>query len=358
MPRVPRLSIEQRVAIVRLYFSNGKNAYLTVSLFRREYPNYRTLCSSTVLRVVSKFVEHGTVQDRLKTNCGRKKTVQVPRNVGIIAQKMRQTPTMSIRRLHLGTGLRQSSVQKMLRKTLKMKAYRRPLVQALLPGDIDKRVKWAEYYLEAAERDFTYPDYILWTDEAIFHLDGHVNRHNAVIWSVQNPHAFMECSNQKKAGVMVWAGLIKDHIIGPFFINGSVTGQVYLQLLQQRVWPALQAIMGEEEEFVVFQHDGASAHYETWVRAWLDGKLEDRWMGRGGPIPWPARSPDLSPLDFWLWGYLKNKVYANAVTTLDELRQAIIDEMQAIPATMVHSATLGVVRKAGLLLSIDGLRCS
>ena len=65
-------------------------------------------------------------------------------------------------------------------------------------------------------------------------------------------------------------------------------------------------------------------------------------MGRGGPIPWPARSPVLSPLDFWLWGYLKNKVYANAVTTtLDELRQAITDEMQAIPATMVHSATLG-----------------
>ena len=79
-----------------------------------------------------------------------------------------------------------------------------PLVQALLPCDIDKRVKWAEDYLEAAERDFTYPDYILWTDEAIFHLDGHVKRHNAVIWSVQNPHALMECSNQKKAGV-IWA---------------------------------------------------------------------------------------------------------------------------------------------------------
>ena len=82
---------------MRLYFSNGKNAYLTVSLFRREYPNYRTLCSSTVLKVVSKFVEHGTVQDRLKTNCGRKETVQVPRNVGIIYQKMQQIPTLSIR---------------------------------------------------------------------------------------------------------------------------------------------------------------------------------------------------------------------------------------------------------------------
>ena len=76
-------------------------------------------------------------------------------------------------------------------------------------------------------------------------------------------------------------------------------------------------------------------------------------MGRGGPILWPARSPDLSLLDIWLWGYLKIKVYA---TSLDKLRQAITDEMQAIPATMVHSVTLGVVRKAGLLLSIDGLQ--
>ena len=114
------------------------------------------------------------------------------------------------------------------------------------------------------------------------------------------PTCFDGMQHQNKAGVIAWAGLIKDHIIGPFFINEIVTGQVYFQLLQHRVWPALEAIMGEEEEFVVFQHDGASAHYETRVRAWLDVKLEDRWMGKGGPIPWPAQSPDLSPLDFWL----------------------------------------------------------
>ena len=47
-----------------------------------------------------------------------------------------------------------------------------------------------------------------------------------------------------------WSGLIKDHIIGPFFINGSVTGQVHLQLLQQRVWPALQAIMGKRKNLL------------------------------------------------------------------------------------------------------------
>ena len=37
-----------------------------------------------------------------------------------------------------------------------------------------------------------------------------------IICNMVSPEpALMECSNQKKAGVMIWAGLIKDHIIGP-----------------------------------------------------------------------------------------------------------------------------------------------
>eukprot|EP00731_Ephydatia_muelleri_P011866 Em0006g760a len=155
-----------------------------------------------------------------------------------------------------------------------MKAYRRPLVQALLPGDIDKGVKWAEDYLEAAERDFTCPTSCGRMKQSFTWMD----MLRGIIWSVQNPHALMECSNQKKAGVMIWAGLIKDHIIGPFFINGSVTGQVYLQLQQQRVWPALQAIKGEDEEFVVFQHDGASAHYEPVLEpGWMESLRTGGW---------------------------------------------------------------------------------
>ncbi|KAJ8894315.1 hypothetical protein PR048_006935 [Dryococelus australis] len=35
-----------------------------------------------------------------------------------------------------------------------------------------------------------------------------------------------------------------------------------------------------------------------------------RWIGRGGLVPWPARSPDLSPSDFFFWGCLKRRVYS------------------------------------------------
>ena len=54
---------------------------------------------------------------------------------------------------------------------------------------------------------------------------------------------------------MVWAGLIKDRIVGPFFFDGSVTGNAYLQLLQQNVWPAIQRIVADEEDLVIFQQD-------------------------------------------------------------------------------------------------------
>jgi hypothetical protein len=52
-------------------------------------------------------------------------------------------------------------------------------------------------------------------------------------------------------------------------------------------------------------HDGATtAHFSRQARAFLDATYPDRWIGRNGPIPWPARFTDLNPLDF-LWGHPK-----------------------------------------------------
>ena len=178
--RIHRLTVEQRAAIVRLYYESGKNAYLTVSKFRREYPAYTTLCWSTVLRLVSKFEEHGAMEDRLKQHCGRKKSVTVQANINILAQYIQRNPHASTRCIHAHTGLDRSSIQKMLKKDLPMKAYHPRAVQALKAPDAAKRVKWAEDFLDAVMMDFTYPDYILWTDEVIFHLNGTVNRHNAI----------------------------------------------------------------------------------------------------------------------------------------------------------------------------------
>ena len=79
-----------------------------------------------------------------------------------------------------------------------MKAYHPRAVQALKAPDAAKRVKWAEDYFDANMMDFTYPDYIiLWTDEAIFHLNGTVNRHNAITWPPRTPMSYIERDTQR-----------------------------------------------------------------------------------------------------------------------------------------------------------------
>ena len=54
---------------------------------------------------------------------------------------------------------------------------------------------------------------------------------------------------------------------------------------------------------------------------------------------WPPYSPDLNPLDFYLWGYLKSKVYSNPYPdTVEQLKKNIIRECKKINLDTIKSA--------------------
>jgi hypothetical protein len=60
------------------------------------------------------------------------------------------------------------------------------------------------------------------------------------------------------------------------------------------------------------------------VRECLHIHFPGRWVGRDEPIPWPPHSPDITPLDFFLWGYVKD-----IVTSLDELKIRVFSAIEA-----------------------------
>ena len=68
-----------------------------------------------------------------------------------------------------------------------------------------------------------------------------------------------------------------------------------------------------------FQHDGAPPHFTRAVRGYLDRRFGQTWLDRGDPIDWPARSPDLTPLDYFLWGHMKSLVYETPVDSEEDL---------------------------------------
>lgn len=84
-----------------------------------------------------------------------------------------------------------------------------------------------------------------------------------------------------------------------------------------------------------FQHDGALQHFSLGARQLLDGNFPNHWIGRGGTTAWPARSPDLTPIDFFFWGYVKNTVFAMEPASLEDLKERVKASLQNIPRQML-----------------------
>ena len=78
------------------------------------------------------------------------------------------------------------------------------------------------------------------------------------------------------------------------------------------------------------------------VRVLLNRVLQQRWIGLAAKgdnhlLPWPPRSPDLTPCDFFLWGFVKDIVYVPPLPmSLKELRDRITHTLQTITADMLH----------------------
>jgi len=98
-------------------------------------------------------------------------------------------------------------------------------------------------------------------------------------------------------------------LIGPVILDDHMTGQNYLDLLQNDLPKQLEDVPLATRIAMYFQHDEAPSHYTRHVVQHLNDTFPNRWIGRGSTINWPPRSPDLTSSDFCLWGLMKSEVY-------------------------------------------------
>ena len=97
---------------------------------------------------------------------------------------------------------------------------------------------------------------LVFSDETTFHTNGKVNRHNVCIWGEENPRATIE-HERDSPKVSVFCAILKNYVYGPFFFEGNVIGDVYLQMLQN--WLMNELIANEHEDFI-YQQDGTPLH--------------------------------------------------------------------------------------------------
>ena len=150
---------------------------------------------------------------------------------------------------------------------------------------------------------------------------------------------------------------IKILHLGPHFFkdgNGTVTvpSEGYCVILNTFLTAKLNEL--EYRYNVWFQQDGATSHTSTCSIGILKEMFPNHLISLRDDIGWPARSPDLNPCDFFLWGYLKSKVFSYRPQSLEELKRAIRFEIAAIPPEMIHRVIENFRERLQTCVSNDG----
>ena len=135
----------------------------------------------------------------------------------------------------------------------------------------------------------------------------------------------------------MWVGLMGNGtIIGPFFFGQSINGEDYLDMINEEVVPALRQLpryrsrRNNQFRRIWWAQDGAPPHRRRIVTDRIAELFGDRVIALNHAVEWPPRSPDLTPLDFFLWGYLKSKVCQTPPGNLDKLERRIRLEMNTL----------------------------
>ncbi|GFW30287.1 putative transposase [Trichonephila clavipes] len=187
---------------------------------------------------------------------------------------------------------------------------------------LNRFVEWAQNEIAVV------PDFhkrILFSDEAHFWLNGYVNKQKCRIWSEANPKVYVETPLHPEK-LTVWCALWSGGIIGPYFFKNdeghsvTVNGDRYRAMITNFFSPELN---NHDVQELWFQQDGATCHTARATIDLLKDTFGDRLISRFGPVNRPPRSCDLTPLDYFLWGYVKSLVYAEKPQTPDLLEDNI-----------------------------------
>lgn len=300
-------------------------------LYQDKFPNRVLPCNKTFQAIHERLVETGSLEPKKVGRSGRPRLVRTPEFEEGVLNDISNHPEKSTRELAQRHNVSNATIWHILHEQ-QLHPYHVQKVQALLPRDYPQRVTLCQWFLRKFRTNANFLRRVLFTDECNFSRTGITNFHNTHIWSMENPHEITQRSHQYQFSVNVWGGILGNYLFFSF-LPATLNGDRYLQFLTIDLPNLLEDLPLNMRCVTWFMLDGAPAHFDNRVRGFLNETYRNNWIGRGGPVAWPPRSPDLNPLDFFLWGHLKILVYSTPVDTLEDLKERILNGVESIRHT-------------------------
>jgi hypothetical protein len=204
-----------------------------------------------------------------------KRTVLTEAKVQDIEARLQISPRKSLRHLAQETGVSLGSARTAT-KLIKLRPYKVTVVHELKQPDYAARIRFRNWLLQNVHDGIADPQLLFLSDEAWFHVGGHVNAQNVRIWSNENPHAIHQVPlHSEKVGV--WCAVSPRRIIGSIFFHNTVNSDRYINDI---LIPFFDQLNAEERHYGYFQQD-ATAHTTNATLVVIQEVFQDRIISRG-----------------------------------------------------------------------------
>lgn len=335
MGRRPGMTLEERQRAIGM---------LQAGMPARDVARHFNRHESTISRLRSRFQVTGAVNDRPRSGRPRKTTLREDR---FIVTSSRRNRFLSSRKLRLllrnatGTIVSDRTVRNRLRAA-RLRA-RRPYVGIPLTlRHRQARFQWVRTHRQWTRRQW---NDVLFTDESRFNVSFADGRFR--VWRRRgerlDPNNVIQRDRYGGGSVMVWAGIYHDGKTDLVTVAGNLTSQRYCnEIIQPVVMPFMQ-----QHNVGIFQQDNARPHTARHTQHVLR-------LNNVRVLPWPARSPDLSPIEH-LWDHLGRQVRENHdVDNVRDLERALQYEWTRIPLRTIRKLVGSMRRRCMAVLSANG----
>ena len=335
-------TLKERLFLVKTYYKY-ENISAVQSAYRREFKTKQAPSHSVIKNIISRFEKTGSVTPtRTKAKETSKKRQEAKNQLETMVTEF---PKLSIRKAASAVGVSPTLVYNILHDDLHLKAYKYNTWQKLEYHDYQKRVDFAQWFLALPkETKFS----LVCSDEAYFYLTLPLNKQNNRIWSPDQPNEGIEVPLHDEK-ILVWCAISANKTFGVYYFDHAVNQDNYLEMLQTFFWPKILRTTNYKK--INFQQDGATPHTANDVQKWLKEKFGKRFIDK---TKWPPRSPGLNPCDYFLWDYLKDRVYNPLPKTLNDLKANLERKIKNISSNMLNSVFLEFEKRCNLVLTAEG----
>lgn len=272
----------------------------------------------------------------------------------ICSQEDQPGTSKSTREIARELGINHMSVWNIVKKDLKLKAFTRVPGQILTTATREKRLSRCKRLLRRLT--LTKLKKVFFTDEKAFYIDPPVSSHGRRVWGSRKkstiaPERLIKQRAKFSKHVMVSAGVCFGGKGRLHFVpeQAKVNAECYITQLLPKLLEDCRNLMGED---FIFQQDGAPAHTARRAQDFIEQQHQD-FIKKDD---WPPNSPDLNPLDFYVWGVMLDKFQKHKPKpqSIPELKTLLNEIWDSLPQEQVQKAILSVRKRLTACVKTGG----